>query len=544
MSGLYGKGQADHDAANCLSTQHRTRLRIQTGDLDGLLGLGLNNLIQVLLIISLCRGVLGFPDRLLFGTILPATGISLLLGNLIYAQQARRLGQEEQRGDCTALPYGVNTVSLFAFVFLVMLPAKLAALDAGLSEAEAVQRSWQVGLMACLGSGVIETLGAFVAQHLRRWLPRAALLSTLAGIALGYIALGFLLRTYAHPLVCLTSLSVILLGYLARVRWPLPTGLLALLLGMVLAWGSGLITPDAASWTQAARAIGVHLPSLQLSALWQSRFDLIPWLGVIVPMGLFNLIGSLQNLESAAAAGDAYPTRGSLLVDGCGTLTAAALGSCFPTTLYIGHPGFKALGARSAYSWMNGVVMAGGCLFGLFGVVTVLIPVEAGLAILLYIGLAMASQAFASTPERHGPAVVLGMLPGVAGWGALMLKAGIRAGGAAGDPQLFGPQLLTQLATADIWAAGVFALEQGQIITAMLLSAWLVYAIEGRFLAAACCSAIAALLAWFGVIHAWQFSPGDTVMHLGWGTGQAWAEGYAAITVIVLLARWRQQTHH
>ena len=32
---------------------------------------------------------------------------------------------------------------------------------------------------------------------------------------------------------------------------------------------------------------------------------------------------------------------------------------------------------------MNGVVMAGGCLFGLFGVVTVLIPVEAGLAILL-----------------------------------------------------------------------------------------------------------------------------------------------------------------
>ena len=379
-------------------------------------------------------------------------------------------------------------------------------------------------------------------ETLVRLLP--ALLSTLAGIALGYIALGFLLRTYAHPLVCLTSLSVILLGYLARVRWPLPTGLLALLLGMVLAWGSGLITPDAASWTQAARAIGVHLPSLQLSALWQSRFDLIPWLGVIVPMGLFNLIGSLQNLESAAAAGDAYPTRGSLLVDGCGTLTAAALGSCFPTTLYIGHPGFKALGARSAYSWMNGVVMAGGCLFGLFGVVTVLIPVEAGLAILLYIGLAMASQAFASTPERHGPAVVLGMLPGVAGWGALMLKAGIRAGGAAGDPQLFGPQLLTQLATADIWAAGVFALEQGQIITAMLLSAWLVYAIEGRFLAAACCSAMAALLAWFGVIHAWQFSPGDTVMHLGWGTGQAWAEGYAAITVIVMLARWRKQTHH
>ena len=515
--------------------------RLHAGDLDGLLALGLNNLIQILLIIGLCRGVLGFSDELLFGRILPAAGISLLLGNVAYARQARLLAQREQRDDCTALPYGINTVSLFAFVFLVMLPVKLAALNAGLSEADAVTRAWQAGLMACLGSGLIETAGAFCAHSLRRWLPRAALLSTLAGIALGYIALGFLLRTYAHPLVCLSSLSVILLGYFAGVRWPLPTGLLALLIGMVLAWGTGLLSTDSTNWAQGLSMVGLHLPSLQLQALWQARDDLIPWLGVIAPMGLFNLIGSLQNLESAEAAGDRYPTRASLLVDGIGTLSAAALGSCFPTTLYIGHPGFKALGARSAYSWLNGVVMASGCLLGLFGLVTLLIPVEAGLAILLYIGLAMVSQAFASTPSRHGPAVVLGILPGLAGWGALMLKAGVRASSTGETANPFSAELLQQLANADVWAAGAFALEQGQIITAMLLAAWLVYAIEGRFLAAAGCTAIAALLSWFGVIHAWQFSPSDTVMELGWGAGQAWAEGYAAITVIVLLARWLQR---
>ena len=61
------------------------------GDLDGFLALGLNNLIQILLIISLCRGVLGYPDGLLFGQILPAAGVSLLIGNLAYAQLARRL---------------------------------------------------------------------------------------------------------------------------------------------------------------------------------------------------------------------------------------------------------------------------------------------------------------------------------------------------------------------------------------------------------------------------------------------------------------------
>ena len=87
------------------------------GDLDGFLALALNNLIQILLIIGLCRGVLGYPDSLIFGIILPASGISLLIGNLAYARQARLLEQQEGRQDCTALPYGINTVSLFATSF-------------------------------------------------------------------------------------------------------------------------------------------------------------------------------------------------------------------------------------------------------------------------------------------------------------------------------------------------------------------------------------------------------------------------------------------
>lgn len=97
------------------------------GDVDGLLALGLDNLIQILLILSLCGGVLGYPPGLVYGTILPAVGVSLVVGNGAYALQAWRLARAEGRGDRTALPYGINTVSLFAYVFLVMLPAKLGA---------------------------------------------------------------------------------------------------------------------------------------------------------------------------------------------------------------------------------------------------------------------------------------------------------------------------------------------------------------------------------------------------------------------------------
>lgn len=520
-----------------LPMRHIRFLSWRSGDLDGFLALGLNNLIQILLIISLCRSVLDFPDPLIFGTILPATGISLLVGNLAYAHQASKLMEQERRGDCTALPYGINTVSLFAYIFLVMLPVKLAAINAGLSEADAVIHSWHAGMMACLGSGLIETLGAFTATRLQRWLPRAALLSTLAGIALGYIALGFLLRTYAHPLVGLASLSVILLGYYGKVQWPLPTGLLAVLVGMLLAWTSGLLPLEPLAYQQSFRAVGFHLPQLQLAALWQSRGDLLPWLGVIVPMGLFNVVGSLQNLESASAAGDVYPGRQALIIDGIGTISAAVLGSCFPTTIYIGHPGFKELGARTGYSWLNGMVMASGCLLGIFGIVALLVPIEAGMAIVLYIGLAMTGQAFQATPERHAPAVVLGILPGLAGWGSQLLKAGLRAGGLGTQQNAFGPDLIQSLASADVWVVGAFALEQGQIITAMLIAGMLVYAIEERLLAAASCSAMASVLAWFGVINAWRFTTSDTVLNLGWGTGKAWALGYASVTVIILTAR-------
>jgi adenine/guanine/hypoxanthine permease len=260
-----------------------------------------------------------------------------------------------------------------------------------------------------------------------------------------------------------------------------------------------------------------------------------------VPMGLFNLLGSLQNLESAEAAGDRYPVKSSLLINGVGTIVAAALGSCFPTTIYIGHPGWKGMGARIGYSWLNGVVMGLGCLFGVFGLVGQLVPIEAGMAIVLYIGLVIAAQSFQATPAAHAPAVVLGLLPGLAGWGALLLKAGLRAGGAGSAAEPFGPALLVPLQQADVWAAGAFALEQGQIVAAMLLAAMVVYVIEQRFVAAAIAAGLAALASWFGLIHAWRFTAADTVLQMGWGTGARWALGYLIMALVFSAAALARQ---
>ena len=508
-------------------------------DVDGLLGLALDNLIQILLIVGLCRGLLGYPSELVYGRILPAVALSLIVGNVYYSWLAYRLGVREGRDDRTTLPYGINTVSLFAHVFLVMLPIKLIALDRGATMDQAIELSWQAGLVACLGSGVIELSGSVLADPLRRWLPRAALLSTLAGIGLTFIALGFLFRTYEYPIVALVPLGIILLTYFGRVEFPMPGGLLAVLIGTALAWATGLVRPNASTFSEALAPLGWHPPGMYIEALWQSREVLVTQLSVILPMGLFTLVGSLQNLESAEAAGDRYPTAPCLAANGVGSIVAAVCGSCFPTTIYIGHPGWKAMGARIGYSWLNGAVMALLCVTGAAAVVAAIIPIEAGMAIVLWIGIVIGAQAFQATPIKHAPAVIVGLLPGIAGWGAQLIKTSLRAAGLATADRPFSPDLLPIFARADIYLGGAFALEQGQILSAMLLAAMTVFIIERQFAWAGACTLVAAAFSWVGLMHSYRWMPSDTVLQPGWGSGSTWAVGYLLLTLLFYWASWQ-----
>ena len=505
------------------------------GDIDGFFGLALDNLVQLLVIVNLCQYVLGFPDSLLYEHILPGAAVSLLFGNLYYAYQAKKLADKTGRTDICALPYGINTVSLFAYIFLVMLPAKLAAEAAGAENP--AQIAWQAGLLACFGSGLIEFSGAFVAERLRKATPRAALLATLSGIALTFISLGFLFRTYAHPVVGLVTLAVILLVYFGKVRFRgnIPGGLVAVTLGVLLAWLLGLApvgeTPN--------NEISFYFPLPVFSDLWQALTSpqSLTYISVIIPMGLFNVIGSLQNIESAEASGDSFPTHSSLAVNGIGTLCASLFGSCFPTTIYIGHPGWKEMGARAGYSILNGIFISIICLTGTLSYIVWAIPIDAGMAIVLWIGIVISAQAFQATPRTHAPAVILGLLPGIAAWGAFMAKSGLRSAD-YGDRQIpeFSEKLLQNFQQADIWIDGAFALEQGFIFSAMILAALTVAIIEREFIKAAFWSWAAALLSTTGLIHAYRWTASDTALSLT----PAWefVVAYTLMGLVFFSANW------
>jgi AGZA family xanthine/uracil permease-like MFS transporter len=511
------------------------------GDIDGLFGLALDNFIQILLIVGLCQGVLGFSASLVYGRILPGVAFSLIVGNFYYGWLAYQQGKREQQAEITALPYGINTVSLFAFIFLVMMPVRLAALAQGASTEQAAELAWQAGLVACLGSGLIEFAGAWVGNALRRLAPRAALLSTLGGIAITFIAIGFLFRTFASPVVGLVPLGVILVTYFGRVKFAIPGGLLAVLLGIALAWGTGLVSWDSAKFSAALQPIGVYLPGFWLGELWQSRSVLVDYFSIILPMGLFNLVGSLQNLESAEAAGDAYPATPCLAANGIGTLIGAMFGSCFPTTIYIGHPGWKEMGARVGYSILNGLLMGLLCLTGTVAILAYFVPIEAGMAIVLWIGVVIVAQSFTATPAHHAPAVVVGLLPGIAGWGALMAKNALRAAGMGTPENPFTPELIQQFKLSDTYIDGAFALEQGFIFSAMILAAITVYIIERDFRQAAYWSIGAAALSWVGLMHSYRWTIADTVVNLGFGAGTAWAVGYGLLAILLFYVDWQAQ---
>jgi AGZA family xanthine/uracil permease-like MFS transporter len=69
---------------------------------------------------------------------------------------------------------------------------------------------WKIGMIACFLSGIIEMLGALIGSWLRRITPRAALLSTLAGIAITFISMDFAFKIFERPIIAFFPLAFIL----------------------------------------------------------------------------------------------------------------------------------------------------------------------------------------------------------------------------------------------------------------------------------------------------------------------------------------------
>jgi adenine/guanine/hypoxanthine permease len=340
---------------------------------------------------------------------------------------------------------------------------------------------------------------------------------------MAFLCLGFIFGVFQTPEVALLPAVMIMTVYASRLRLPgrLPVGLVAMAVGAIaVASLKGLHL-----YSQPAgpplMPLGVHLPHVVNLIQFLRHGEGWKYLSIILPMSVLDTLVSLQILESVKLAGDDYPTRPSLLVNGVATLTASLFGSPFPTTLYFGHMVHKSNGARAGYSILSGAVVMLMCMTGLVPTVLHWVPLAVVAMVIVWFGLVMVGQAFQEVSKEHCVAVALGLVPMLAAWALQLVDLSVHKGGS----NLFesAPKFGDELAIY-----GMIALSQGSLLVSMLWAAALAWMFDRRFLHAALWLMVGSVLSCFGVVHAYALTAQGVENKLGFWMAPAFTVSYAA----------------
>lgn len=473
-----------------------TRYRwLAAGDINAFFGLSLDNLADLTLTVSLLVAVFGYPLDFALSHFVPGTAIGVIVGDLLFTWMAFRLARRTGRTDITAMPLGLDTPSTFGMVFFVIGPAYAEAVAHGLAEPEAARQAWHIGMCSIVASGIFKLSAAPVASLIRRLVPRAALLGSLAAIALALISFLPFLEVLTQPLVGLVSLGIVLASLTARVPLPgrLPGALAALLIG-----GGIAAAATTFGWLPTGDTHASFVPTAALWPTgWLDVFDLswlaawpltVKYLPIVIPFALGTVVGGIDCTESAAAAGDEFDTRRVIAVEGFATVVAGLCGGVIQSTPYIGHPAYKSMGGRAGYTLATAIVIGLAGLTGSFALLYEWIPGPAILPILIFIGLEISAQSFQATPPRHYPAVAIACVPALAALVIIQTDKLLAAGAtptAALANELFSMRLLAS----------------GFILTSLLWAGLTAALIDRRLGVAAGWCLLAAGLTLFGVIH-------------------------------------------
>jgi AGZA family xanthine/uracil permease-like MFS transporter len=464
-------------------------------DWNAFFGFGTNILVNMLVLTGLLRFVLKMPDSLVFGRILPALGLMMCLSTFYYAWLAYRLALKTGRTDVCALPSGVSVPHMFVVTFVIMLPITIKTGDP--------LKGWSAGLVWVFFQSFVLMAGGFIAPYIRKITPRAALLGALAGISITFISMRPALEMFMTPGIGLICFAVILVSWFGGYKYPngIPAGLVAIAVGMLIAWGSTLFgfSYGGMSLQNLAGAFSNFGFSVPLPA-FGTVFSGFEFLGVIlvtaIPFGIYDLVEAMDNVESAEAAGDSYPTTRVLTADGVVSLIGCLMGNPFINAVYIGHPGWKAMGGRIGYSAATGLMVIVLSWFGVIAVMSSLIPLVAISPILLYIGMLIGAQAFQETPKHHAPAIILALIPNIAAWGKLLIDSSLGAAGT--NAATVG---LDKLGQVGVLYHGLEVLGAGAILAGMVLGAIGAFIIDKKYAEASYFAAAGALLTFFGFMH-------------------------------------------
>ncbi|GFO66174.1 MFS transporter [Geomonas paludis] len=488
------------------------------GDVNAFFGLMLDNMSGLVIMAGILTGVFGMPRDLVLSRMLPGSAVGVLLGDLLYSWLAWRLARRTGRSDVTAMPLGLDTPSTFGMAFGVIGPCFLATKDPHLT--------WQVGMATIVLMGVFKVAASFCGPALRRSIPRAGLLGSIAAVALLLIAYLPFLKLFASPVVGFLSLGIVFISLLARYRLPmgLPGALAGIAAGTVAYYllGAAGLLPGGAPAPLAAPQLELYLPLPSLEFLGGIPRAL-GYLPLAIPFALATVVGGVDVTESAAVAGDDYNTRDILLVEGVATLVAGMCGGVMQSCPYIGHPAYKDMGGRAGYTIATALFIGAAAVTGCLSFLVGLLPEAAVAPILIFIGIEITAQAFEATEKRHYRAVAVSFIPVIAclttiEFGQMLGGLGKSAADLTGD----------LLAT---WQATTI-LGNGFIVTSLLWGAAFANVLDHRPGKAAVYLLLCSALSLCGIIHSplasgAMFSPLAPPLPIAWHL----AAGYAAMAL-------------
>jgi AGZA family xanthine/uracil permease-like MFS transporter len=481
------------------------------GDLDTTIAQVGFNLAQMVIPVFLLLPV-GISAGFSASHLLPGYALGFLVGSLGLVILAARLAKNQKRTDVTAHVYGNNVPAVIAYTLSIMLPVFLETRDAN--------RAWEIGAAAVVWTGIIKLLAAPFAGVFRRFIPAPAAMTVFGAAMYSYLALVLLQRVFDQPLVGLIALAIIFTSVLANIpitRWHIPPFIAAWIVPLSVALIVGYVRP---TWS----GVAFQLPFSAAPEPWRAMTLALPYLSVIAPIAIYQVLQDIASVAGAAAAGDDYDVRAVLACDGLGTLVCGLAGSVIAPVIYAMHPPYKAIGARISFAFWTPVLFLAIVVSGLTIFVAQLFPWPILAAIIAYVSVGVGMATLRRVDPKYLGAVLLGfVLPAGAVVATAMNSAlpALRLSAA-------NPAVQTALNRSIYWSS-VLGLGNGFLFLVLVVASVISELIDRRFGHAAVWCIVAGVFSWFGLMH-------SALMR--WGAQPDYALGWLAAAIVVYSARW------
>jgi len=481
------------------------------GDVDATIAQVGFNIAQMIIPVFLLAP-LGIPLAFSVGHLLPGYALGFLIGSVGLTGLAVRLRKSEHRADVTAHVYGNNVPAIIAYSLGIMVPVYLQTHDE--------TRAWQIAAAAVIWTGIIKLLAAPFAAAFRRFIPVPASMTVFGAAMYSYLALVLLQRIFDQPLVGIIALTIVAVSVLANVpitRWRIPPFIVAWTVPLFVGLSIGYVHPV---W----QGLSFGLPFVASLGPFRAMGLALPYLSVIAPIAIYQVLQDIASVEGANAAGDNYDARSVVAWDGLGTLVCGVAGGVITPVVYAMHPPYKAMGARISFAFWTPVIVILAVMSGLTFFMAQLFPWPILAAMIAYVSVGVGMATLRRVDPKYRSAVLLGfVLP----TGAVVAAA---VNSALPALKLSAANSEVQIAlNRTIYWSSLQGLGNGFLFLVLVVASLITELIDRNFGRAAIWCLVAAVFSWLGMMHSAIFR---------WGAQPMYAAGWLAAAAIVYSARW------